>query len=60
MYDDNTTNKINQPDTNNLLENYLEQLSDTEKKIIDTATQVLGSSFNITRSIGFIEWKNKL
>ena len=36
---------------------YLEQLSDIEKNIAKRAEEVLESSFNIERSIGFIEWK---
>ena len=38
---------------------YLEQLSNIEKKIIKKAEEVLETSFNIERSIGFIEWKKK-
>lgn len=39
-------------------ENYLDKLSDKEKIALETAKKVLGSSFNLTKSIGFIE-KNK-
>lgn len=38
---------------------YLEQTSEIERKIIKIAEDTLGSSFNINRSLGFIEWKNK-
>tara|TARA_Y100000389_G_C17458236_1_gene519684 strand:- start:201 stop:368 length:168 start_codon:yes stop_codon:yes gene_type:complete len=41
----------------NDLQKYLEQLSNVEKQIIETAKEVLGSSFNIQKSIGFQEWK---
>jgi len=39
------------------IEEYLEQLSETEKKIVKTAQEILESSFNINKSIGFQEWK---
>ena len=39
------------------IQEYLEQLSENERKIIETAKEVLGSSFNINKSIGFEEWK---
>ena len=37
--------------------NYLNQLSIKERKILDTAKNILESSFNIRTSIGFLEWK---
>ena len=38
---------------------YIEELSEIERKMINIAEEILGSSFNISRSLGFIEWKNK-
>ena len=39
------------------IENYLEQLTPIEKLILETAYKMLGSSFDISKSIGFLEWK---
>ena len=36
---------------------YIKQLSDHEKKAYEIAMNHLGTSFNIYRSNGFIEWK---
>ena len=41
------------------IQQYLEQLSEREKKVFNTAKVILESSFNITESISFQEWKNK-
>lgn len=51
--------KENKDNTENSLDTqeYLEQLSEIERKIIETAKEVLGSSFNIYKSIGFETWK---
>lgn len=38
---------------------YLNQLNETEKKIYLIAFNHLGSSFHITRTNGFQEWKKK-
>jgi hypothetical protein len=38
---------------------YLEQLSEKERLACLIAKDHLGSSFNILRSVGYIEWKNK-
>ena len=40
------------------IQNYITQLNDVEKKILNTAHKMLGSSFDIVKSIGFLEWKN--
>jgi hypothetical protein len=39
------------------VEKYLEQLSENDKKIIKIAEEILESSFDIEKSIGFQEWK---
>jgi hypothetical protein len=36
---------------------YISQMSVIERKAFEIAKEHLGSSFNIDRSIGFIEWK---
>ena len=36
---------------------YIKQLSDVEQKIIVIAKDVLGDSFNIERSLGYLKWK---
>ena len=41
------------------LELYLCQLTPIEFKAMDIAKRHLGSSFNIMKSNGFIEWKKK-
>jgi hypothetical protein len=46
-------------ETQNLIIAYLESLTPIEKKAYLIAKDHLGSSFNILRSNGFIEWKNK-
>jgi hypothetical protein len=43
--------------TTKTIDKYIEQLSDTEKNMIKIAEQTLGSSFNISRSLGYIKWK---
>ena len=41
---------------------YIESLTDIQKKAYEIAKEHLGSSFDITKSIGFLKWieKNKL
>tara|TARA_B100001123_G_C14712717_1_gene789819 strand:- start:416 stop:562 length:147 start_codon:yes stop_codon:yes gene_type:complete len=39
-----------------LVEKYIKQLSEDEKKILEIATKQLKTSFNIKKSIGFINW----
>lgn len=36
---------------------YLKQLTPAQKKAYDIAKRNLGSSFNLSLSIGFLEWK---
>ena len=38
---------------------YLNQLTDKEKKAYETAKGYLGSSFNLSKSIGFQKWLKK-
>lgn len=41
------------------IENYIQSLDELEAKTFEIAKSHLGTSFNIKKSIGFIEWKNK-
>ena len=41
------------------IKNYIEQLDENQKKAYLIAYDHLGSSFNIYKSNGFKEWKNK-
>jgi len=43
--------------SNKEIESYLNSLNDLENKTIDIAKSHLGTSFNIKKSIGFIQWK---
>lgn len=38
---------------------YLNQLNDNEKKGYSIAKNHLGTSFNLVRSTGYVEWKKK-
>lgn len=42
------------------INNYLIQMTETQKKAYLIAKDHLGTSFNILKSNGFIEWKNIL
>ena len=43
-------------DTNELVQRYIAQLSPMEKIAYDIAVEKLGSSFDIEKSIGFLEF----
>ena len=45
-----------------LINEYIAQLSQQEQIVLEIAKEHLGSSFDITKSIGFLNWikKNKL
>ena len=38
---------------------YLNQLTDKEKLALNKAKEILGDSFNIKKSLGFMKWKDK-
>lgn len=38
---------------------YLNQLTEKEKLALDKAKAILGDSFNIKKSLGFIKWIDK-
>ena len=39
------------------MQEYLKTLTDDEKQVIQIAKKCLESSFDITKSIGYLEWK---
>ena len=53
-----TESKI-KPEYNKLINEYLQSLSAQETQTLEIAKDHLGSSFNITKSIGFIKWNEK-
>tara|TARA_R110002074_G_scaffold206668_1_gene375097 strand:- start:84 stop:260 length:177 start_codon:yes stop_codon:yes gene_type:complete len=52
---DKTKELDNSKDIDNI-KNYINQLNDVEKLIFKTAENQLDSSFDIFKSIGFLEW----
>jgi|TARA_B110000285_G_scaffold233883_1_gene309035 hypothetical protein len=40
-----------------LEEAYLKSLDDKNRKALEMAKQLLGSTYNLRKSIGFLEWK---
>lgn len=42
-----------------LEEAYLKSLDDKNRKALETAKKLLGSTYNLKKSIGFLEWKQK-
>ncbi len=44
------------PETNPSIQQYLAQLDDIQKKAHDIAKQHLGTSYNIAKSNGYMEW----
>ena len=43
--------------SNEEVESYLNSLDELERQTLDIAKSHLGTSFNIRKSIGFIQWK---
>ena len=52
--------KTNTTMTTDEIESYLKSLNDLEKKTLDIAKSHLGTSFNIKKSVGFIQWKQSI
>ena len=50
------------PYSQKIIDKYLETLNDIEKIALQIAKEDLGTSFNIEKSIGFLNWikKNKV
>ena len=46
-------------DMEDLINEYISQLTDTEKKALEIAKRDLESSFDICKSIGFLAWLKK-
>lgn len=42
-----------------LIDEYIQQLTEQERLVLEIAKNHLESSFDIIKSIGFMEWKNK-
>lgn len=55
------TPSMNTPKKTNseLVEIYMDQLEPIQRKALDIAKNHLGTSFNISKSNGFVEWKKK-
>ena len=53
---------IKMPYSQEIIDKYLETLNDIEKIALQIAKEDLGTSFNIEKSIGFLNWikKNKV
>lgn len=45
-------------DDEELIKKYIEQLNEQEKIVLKIAQDHLGSSFDIAKSIGYINWLN--
>ena len=41
-----------------MIESYLSQLSEKEKIALEIAKRILGSSFDVSRSIGYLKFKS--
>ena len=41
------------------ISNYIKSLTEQEAQTLEIAKSHLGTSFNIKKSIGFLEWKSK-
>lgn len=55
----NSNSNIHIENTPSLKELYLAQLSPIEQKALAIAMEHLGSSFNILKSNGYVEWMKK-
>jgi len=52
---DNTDNNIDENIDENI-NKYIDQLTNIEKLVLETAIKQLESTFDISKSIGFLEW----
>jgi hypothetical protein len=46
-------------DTEKLIEEYISEFTEQERIVFNIAKEHLGSSFDIEKSIGFLEWLEK-
>ena len=56
---DNSSDITDRNNTKDIIQNYIDQLNDIEILILKTAENQLDSSFDISKSIGFLEWCKK-
>ena len=56
---DNSSDITDRNNTKDIIQNYIDQLNDIERLILKTAENQLDSSFDISKSIGFLEWCKK-
>jgi len=42
-----------------LIQKYVEQMTEQERLVLEIAKEHLGSSFDIEKSIGFVKWLSK-
>ena len=47
------------PEKKEIIEKYIAQLNETEKKAYEIAKKRLESSFDVEKSIGFLKWVQK-
>ena len=55
--DSSSTSPVNSSPVNSLSEEYIQQLTPLQLKALNIAISHLGTSFNIFKSNGYIEWK---
>lgn len=55
----NKDNNNNMPAETEQIEAYITQLTPTEKKALEIARRNLESSFDIVKSIGYLDWLKK-
>ena len=53
---DQLTDSKNDDEIKKLIDNYISQLNDIEKKVLTIAKEHLETSFSIEKSIGFKQW----
>ena len=52
-------NKMEQPTKSELIQKYLDSLNEKELQACKLAAKLLGMSFQIEKSIGYIKWYEK-
>jgi len=61
IYTNSLQTTSNPPNSNHeLLEIYMQSLSEKERRAYMIAKSHLGSSFDLSKSIGFVHWKSRL
>jgi len=54
---ENSTGESKKKDEQSQVETYMQGLSEQERMVMKIAEQHLETSFDVTKSIGFLEWK---